>query len=74
VDDGTAVIRPGGVAKAGTSPALGAAIRLLEEPAGPLRAGRGVQDCGDVGGTAPREEKRSINSGGKLAVRQGFEF
>ncbi len=53
--------------------ALDAAIRLLEEPAGRLQAGRGVQDFGDVGETAPRDEKRSINPGGKLAVRQGFE-
>lgn len=53
--------------------ALDAAIRLLEEPAGPPRAGRGLQDCGEVGETAPRDEKRSMNPGGQLAVRQGFE-
>lgn len=33
--------------------ALDSAIRLVEEPAGPLRAGRGAQDSGDVGETAP---------------------
>jgi integrase len=31
--------------------ALDAAIRLLEEPAGRLQAGRGLQDFGDVGET-----------------------
>ena len=53
--------------------ALDAAIRLLEEPAGPTQAGRGLQSFGDGVETASRDEKRSINPGIKLAVRQGFE-
>jgi integrase len=46
--------------------ALDAAIRLLERPSG-------VQSCGDIVETAAPPPKRSINTGGKLAVRQGFE-
>jgi len=53
--------------------ALDAAIRLLEEPAGPPMAGRTVQSFGDGVETARRPQKRSIKTGGKLAVRQGFE-
>jgi len=37
--------------------ALGAAIRQLEEPAGPSQTGRGLQSFGDLGETAPRIEK-----------------
>lgn len=33
--------------------AMDAAIRLLDDPAGRLQAGRGVQDFGDMGETAP---------------------
>ena len=50
--------------------ALDATIRLLEEPAGPSQAGRGLQTIGDVGSW---REMRSMNPGGRLAVRQGFE-
>ena len=52
--------------------ALDAAIRLLEQPAGPPMAGRTVKVLETVwrrGGP----QKRSIKTGGKLAVRQGFE-
>jgi len=52
--------------------ALDAAIRLLEEPAGTLQAGRGLQDFGDVGETGPGGEKRSINPWRNLAEGQGF--
>ena len=51
--------------------ALDAAIRLLEEPAGPLQAGRGVQDCGDVGRRPPG--RKTINkSGGKVGGEAGI--
>jgi hypothetical protein len=49
------------------SPAtLDAAISLLEQPSG-------VQSRGDIVETAAPPPKRSIKTGGKLAVRQGFE-
>jgi hypothetical protein len=38
--------------------ALDAAMRLLDQPAGPLMAARGVQNRGDVGETAPEEVKK----------------
>ena len=68
--------------------ALDAAIGLLEQTAGPGIAGRytadlsdraaekyadSVQKFGDVGETGSADQKRSMNPGGKLAVRQGFE-
>ena len=43
--------------------ALGAAIRQLEEPAGPSQTLRGLQSFGDLEETAPRIEKRSMNPG-----------
>ena len=54
--------------------ALDPAVRLPEQPAGPSQTGRGVQSFGDLGETEVRDEKRLMNPGGKLAVRQGFEF
>jgi hypothetical protein len=68
--------------------ALDAAIGLLDQTAAPARAtvdtadrsGRPAQDeadsvlkFGDVGETGSAAQKRSMNPGGKLAVRQGFE-
>jgi integrase len=44
--------------------ALDAAIRLLEQPAGPVQPGRLVQNRGDVGETAP-EEVKTINKSGE---------
>ncbi len=41
--------------------ALDAAIRLLEEPAGPTQAGRGLQTFGDLGEAGAWSEKRSMN-------------
>ena len=43
--------------------ALDAAIRLLEEPAGRSQTLRGLQSFGDLGETASRTEKRSMNPG-----------
>ena len=46
--------------------ALDAAIRLLDRPSGD-------QSCGDMLATGSPLQKRSMNRGTKLAVRQGFE-
>ena len=46
--------------------ALNAAIGLLDRPSGD-------QSCGDILAIAVPDQKRSMNPGGKLAVRQGFE-
>ena len=46
--------------------ALDAAIGLLERPSG-------EQSCGDMLATGSPLQKRSIKTGTKLAVRQGFE-
>jgi len=43
--------------------ALDGAIRLLEQPAGPVQPGRILQNRGDVGETAPEEVKKINKSG-----------